>query len=385
MIYIIALLYTFFLVYKYDIKGKKRGLETHYKFLWLLFTGVAGLSYHVGGDSIGYEEVFDTYQGVRSFNYLFKGDMFANSQEPLWILINMIFSSVFGDFMYLKLSIAIFFNSTVFWFIKKHSTRPFFSILLYAVILYLHLNFQVLRESVGISLFLIAFDKICGEKKNYKLYFALCLVAAFTHRFSFITFIIPALLFIKMNVYYYVLIGALLVAGPFINNFVFGSGLYLLNDTITSSLDHFLESDKYQIETLSVFGIIHTFIKIIPLWVLIYFSRQSKLKSLAALYVLLFVLNAVSVGILYRINDFLLIPFVVVASESFANIQKGHQSIMGFPISKGLLNGIILLFLATTISSHINSPNFFEYYPYSSVFTREKVRERENLIINMIR
>ena len=378
MIYAIVLVYLFYLVYKYDICGLRNGKEKNYTILCIIFVCVAGISYHVGGDTIGYEYTFKRYKGML-FSQMYDGDMFANSQEPLWVLINVFFSRTFGDFQFLKFAIALFFNSTIFWFVKKYSKKPFFSILIYASLLFLHLNFQVLRESVAISFFLIAYDKICGEKKNYKLYYLFCFIACFVHRFSFFTLVVPLCALIKPNKVYYALLAALLLAAPFINNLVFSSGLFLLNDTISGSLQHFMESDEYGIASKSIFGIIHTIIKIIPLGLFLNFSGNSKFKSIAAVYLLMYVFNSVSIGILFRINDYLLLPFTVAAADSLSNLQSNYRN----QTIKVLFNIITIVFFLSTLSGHVTAKNWLEYYPYSSVFTKTILMERENLLYYM--
>lgn len=381
MVYILILLYIVFLVFRYDVQNLKEGKNANYQILWGIFVLVAGLSYHVGGDSIGYEITFKNYRFVNSIDDVYDGNLLANSKEPLWVFVNILFSKVFGDFQFLKFAIALFFNTTVFWFIKEHSPKPFFSVLLYAVILGLHLNFQVLRESVAIGLFLIAFDKLCGEKKHYLQYYLIVLVAFMFHRFAFAMLIVPLFFLLKMSWWYYAILGLFLFAGPKVNELMMNSGLFLLDDSLSRSFEHFLESDEYHIENLSVFGILHTIIKIIPLWLLLIFSEDSCFKRVGSAYLLLYVFNAVSVGIFYRINDYLLFPFVVAAAASFIRINSPQKvKTLGIIFPKPLFSIILVLFLLSSIVGHVTDERFFEYYPYSSIITKHTYPERENLL-----
>lgn len=381
MVYILILLYIVFLVFRYDVQNLKEGKNANYQILWGIFVLVAGLSYHVGGDSIGYEITFKNYRFVNSIDDVFDGNLLANSKEPLWVFVNILFSKVFGDFQFLKFAIALFFNTTVFWFIKKHSPKPFFSVLLYAVILGLHLNFQVLRESVAIGLFLIAFDKLCGEKKHYLQYYLIVLVAFLFHRFAFAMLIVPLFFLLKMRWWYYAILGLFLFAGPKVNELIFSSGLFLLDDSVSGSLEHFMESDEYQIVNLSIFGIIHTIIKIIPFWLLLLFSEETIFKKMGSAYLLIYVFNAVSVGIFYRFNDYLLFPFVVAAASSFKNINYTKTAkLLGTRFPKPFFNIIITIFVVATIVGHVTNERFFEYYPYSSIITKQTYPERENLL-----
>lgn len=384
MVYILILLYIVFLVFRYDVQNLKEGKNANYQILWGIFVLVAGLSYHVGGDSIGYEITFKNYRFVNSIDDVYDGNLLANSKEPLWVFVNILFSKVFGDFQFLKFAIALFFNTTVFWFIKKHSPKPFFSILLYAVILGLHLNFQVLRESVAIGVFLIAFDKLCGEKKKYFLYYLLVIVAFLFHRFAFAMLIVPLFFLLRMKWWYYAILGAFLFAGPKVNELMMNSGLFLLDDSLSRSFEHFLESDEYHIENLSIFGILHTILKIIPLWLLLVFSDDSIFKRVGSAYLLLFVFNAVSVGIFYRINDYILFPFVVAAASSLKRINSPQKTVtLGVVFPKPIYSIVVILFLLSTIIGHVTDERSFEYFPYSSVITKQKVQERENLLYYM--
>lgn len=384
MIYILLLLYIFFLVFRYDIQNVKKGRKENYRILWAVFVLVAGLSYHVGGDSIGYEYTFNSYRYVSSLSDVYDGNLLANSKEPLWVLLNILFSKVFGDFQFLKFAIAFFFNTSVFWFVWKHSPKPFFSILLYAVILGLHLNFQVLRESVAIGVFLIAFDKLCGEKKNYFLYYLLVVVAFLFHRFAFAMLIVPLFFLLRMKWWYYAILGIFLFAGPKVNELMFDSGLFLLDDSLGKTFEFYKENEQYHVENLNVFGIINTIMKIIPIWMLLFWGDDSYNKRVGIAYLLLFVFNAVSIGILFRINDYLLFSFVVTASSSLSRMQSHKQSnVLGVVIPKPIYGIVVILFLLSTIIGHVTYERSFEYFPYSSVINKQKVQERENLLYYM--
>lgn len=382
MIYVLLLFYIVILVFRYDIQNTREGRETNFRILWAVFVLIAGLSYHVGGDSIGYEIVFNDYRRVKSFSDMYDGNLLENSKEPFWVLLNIFFSRVFGDFQFLKFAIALFFNSTVFWFIKKHSQRPFFSIMLYAVMMGLHLNFQVLRESVAISFFLIAFDKLLGENRNYLQYYLFVIVAFLFHRFAFAMLVVPLFFLINMKWWYYVVLAAFLFAGPKVNELMINSGLFLLDDSISTSFEKYLSSDEYQIENLSIFGILHTILKIIPYWMFLFFSEDTKFRRIGCAYLLIYVFNAVSVGIFYRINDYLLFPFVVAAASSLQKISTSPMSLrlLGIQLSPMLYHLIVVVFVLVTLSVHVRDERFFEYYPYSSVITKETYKERENLL-----
>ena len=381
MVYILILLYIVILFFRYDIQNLKEGKNINYQILWGVFVLVAGLSYHVGGDSIGYEITFKNYRFVNSIDDVYDGNLLANSKEPLWVFVNILFSKVFGDFQFLKFAIALFFNTTVFWFIKKHSPKPFFSVLLYAVILGLHLNFQVLRESVAIGLFLIAFDKLCGEKKHYLQYYLIVLVAFMFHRFAFAMLIVPLFFLLKMRWWYYAILGIFLLAGPKVNELMFDSGLFLLDDSLGKTFEFYKENEQYHVENLNVFGILNTIMKIIPIWLLLFWGDDSYNKRVGNAYLLLYVFNAVSIGILFRINDYLLFSFVVTASSSLSRIRShGKIKVHGVVFPKPIFTIITVLFLLSTIIGHITYERSFEYFPYSSVITKQKVQERENLL-----
>jgi len=384
MVYILILIYIFFLVIRYDVRNFNEGKNTNYHILWGVFVLVAGLSYHVGGDSIGYEISFNNYRFVHSLDDVYDGDLLANSKEPLWVLVNILFFKVFGDFQFLKFAIALFFNTTVFWFVKKHSSKPFFSILLYAVILGLHLNFQVLRESVAIGFFLIAFDNLCGEKKKYFRYYLLIIIAFLFHRFAFVLVIVPLFNIIRMNWGFYAILAFFLFAGPVVNTLMVESGLFLLNDSLARSFEGFMNSDEYGAESLTIFGIAATLLKLIPLWVLIFYCKDCFIRRTSCAYFLVYVLNIVSIGIFYRFNDFFLFPFVVTAAESFKNINRPSKIKTEMArYSRPALNIIIVLYLVFTIVGNITYKRSFEYFPYSSVITKHVVQERENLLYYM--
>lgn len=69
MLYLIILIYTIFLVYKYDYRGSKTGIKKHYNILLLLSIFIGGLSYRLGIDTVRYEESFNFLNLNMRYNY----------------------------------------------------------------------------------------------------------------------------------------------------------------------------------------------------------------------------------------------------------------------------------------------------------------------------
>jgi hypothetical protein len=155
----------------------------YYSSLFVLIA-LAGLRYKVGGDSFAYLLDFEKIPFL-DFNYNFS----KTTYEPLWSLLLSFCKSVVNNFVFFQIVHAIFINSVVFWFIKKYTPYRFTAILFYYISLYLYFNTEILRESLAICCFLLAYPYFTKEK--WIKYYLLAIVAIGFHYSALILLIAP--------------------------------------------------------------------------------------------------------------------------------------------------------------------------------------------------
>ena len=367
-----------YLVRTYDANGKPVN-KKHYYFLLVVFILLSGLSYRLGVDIVRYQEYFENgYYSKLEFNSLFEVST-EWGQEPLWVLVNWFFYHFTGEFWIMKLAIATFVNIVIFSFIKKHSSAPYTSILLYFVFgAYFQLNFQVLRESITISLFLIALGKLTGSSKGLIKYYLIIIPAIFFHRFAILALLFPLLSFIKISRIFYIILGLLLISIPFLSTILDNVlDLRLLNMLFGVSVRNYQESEMYGMLTMNIFGYIRLFVLyILPMVFLLKYSKKDYILSLALLYVVILILRSSSFVILYRLNNYFVFPLIIALADSFSKIiyKKKYGSTLNTYVLSCFC-AIVLLF--SYVYRTVSSEEFVMYYPYSSILTMEQDKERE--------
>ena len=356
----------------------------------MFFSLMAGLSYRLGVDSIRYEIYFYNSYNVGGVENLSIGELGVSGEEPLWALFNRICFLLFGEFQMMKFILAVFVNGIVFWFLRKHSPALFTSILLYFLLMFADLNYEVLRESLAISFFLIAFDKLDGSKKGLIKYFLFLIPALFCHRFAFICLVFPLFLRVNYNRNFFLFLLAVLFVIPFISSLLNSFTEYnLLNEILNDRLERLALSDKYGFHQMNIFGYMELFVlTLIPLLILLRYYQDGRFMSFALVYILIILMRAGALTILYRVNDYLFFPTIIGLSGAIKNAVYLHDYSRQ-PINL-FKNGMIattcaIMFIGGQVKDFIKSDDFVMYYPYASVITKEVNEERESYFSYLIK
>lgn len=373
-------------VYRYD-SGRHAFSNKYYYFLLFLIFLISGLSYRLGVDVIRYENMFDSnYSGAFKFKDLFDNSG-IESAEPFWVVLNWFVHSAFGEFWVLKLIIAIWVNSVIFWFIKRNTSAPFMALLTYCLLQFFEINFQVLRESLSISFFLIALDQYF--RRGLKWYYLWIIPAFFFHRFAFILLLFPLLFNIKFDKRVVYLLLFVLVVAPFTASLM-GSivNLNMFNVIIGERIDSLMDNETYGLRSRNIFGIIEVFaLFLIPVLLLLKNQKNSTFLSLSIAYVLTILLKMSAFTILYRLNNYLVFPFAVSISIALQNSLYKHdftEQTVSMMRNKSLVLLCVVIFYGNSIKKITSSEDFVMYYPYSSILTKDMNMNRENYYNDLI-
>lgn len=374
MIYILVLLYTLFLYVHFNVNGHKRGESFHYYLLLVIVCCIAGFSYRLGMDTIGYMENFERIDNLkyvvahlREYRY-----------EPAFVLLLAICKSVWNDFTLVQIIIAVFVNSVIFWFVRKHAKFYFLVIFFYFIFGYWNINFEIKRESIAVCFFLIGFNRIIKEGKisrnDYLYYYIFCTFSALFHHFGILTFLFPFVTKIRLNRAYTLVLIVLFVMS-FLGSIVFKDLLSALNTLmalyLSDGLSDYLSSGRYgEGGVFTINGLITGIA--IPFYI-IYCVRNivnPKVLSMTLLYFLISGLAA-NVFIFYRIQNYLFL-FLMIIYGQFAERCCTHNN------RNAIVNSFVLLFVAfLLIYGKCHKPQYIRYSPYSSIFTKEINEERE--------
>jgi hypothetical protein len=195
MIYILIFLFLLLSSLIFDFRKVKIKDDGFYN-LWLLILILfSGLRWKVGGDNITYHYGFESTPPLEGLaKYVARS---SYTWEPLFTLSLSLVKTFTKEFWVFQIIHAIFINTVIFRFIKKNCEYKYFALLLYFFVYFVYFNMEILRESIAVAIFLIMYPLL--EKKNFKKYYLLNLIAILFHYSSIILLVFPLLHKIKFN------------------------------------------------------------------------------------------------------------------------------------------------------------------------------------------
>lgn len=374
MIYLIVIFYVLTLAIKYDREEMPQRYfkrkRTHQVILYLTLSLIAGLSYRLGLDCIRYEMKFQIIDPINNFSTL---QLLINSYdlEPLWTVLNSIVKFFSDDFYVLHMVVAVFVNGVIFWFINKYTKYFFTTILLYCLIQYCNYNFEILRESISMSFFLLAIDNIIAEKNNYLRYYLFALPAVFVHAFGVVVLLFPVFKIINVQKH--------LTEAVIFTLFLTPVLFFLMNKIVTSNFLTEEMSSKMEAgylgysSSFNIFGIIISAATIVAPSLFMVYKTKGKvddgLRSFAFLYPLI-IITTYGYYMMYRMGNYMFVPFVLCVSQYIHNafLKKDARAILLF-----------MLFFLFTTRTNFKESIYRRYIPYSSIIDEQIDSRREQI------
>lgn len=379
MLYIIILIYILTLVFIYDINNNKNGKNFNFLFLLIIFICTAGFSYRLGIDSTRYEIMFDNIPSLNessiSIRFLILN---YDNYDPLWLLLNSACKTICNEFWLVKLLTAIFVNSTIFWFCRKHSPAPFLTICFYYIFQFWNFNYEILRESISVSFFLLALHNIICGRNNLIRYYIIVIPSIFFHSFGVITLFFPLIKYLKFdrNLKKYILIIAILTP------FLFAISGYLMQfdmwgDNLSRKMEdkYLAGNNNYGSGVLNAFGILQEILTICCSFYIIIKSKVTNdILQYGYSYCFIMIMT-IGFAILYRLNNYFFLSFCICFSYYILNTLKYTRY-----KSKNILLAFILITLL--LEPKLSYNVYRRYTPYSSIFTKEVNIQREKIYNN---
>lgn len=339
MTYIYIILSAFVVLsYVYDYRGVRQMRFFWMVIMWLVLVGIAGLRYRLGVDSVAYEYEYPDLPDLSQLEY-FKFDQ--TRYQPLYIVFTAICKSISADFVLFQLAHALVVNTVFFWFFNKFTKHSFTALTLYFLILYFPLNMEVMRESLAVSMFLLAWPMF--KQGKWLWYYAFCLVALGFHLSAIITFIFPLFWFPWLRQFFIlgkrtVLILVILFAGgiAIASQFFDMLGLLSESDAFADRVQNYKDS-KLGGMALNINGMLGYFFRygLYPLMALYFLKKSNKGRvhnkteklemakeeymTMWNIYITCF---ALLITIFHRYNNYLApFTFLMIADWAFSNIS----------------------------------------------------------------
>jgi len=154
--------------------------------MWIIAVCVAAFRYRLGVDSVMYEH---EYPEMPTLSQLWDYRFEESRYQVLYIVFTAISRSISSDFFCFQIFHALYVNTIIFWFYNKYTKHTFTALSLYFLMLYIPFNMEVLRESLAVTTFLLAWPMF--KQGKWIWYYAICFVAIGFHISAILTFILP--------------------------------------------------------------------------------------------------------------------------------------------------------------------------------------------------
>lgn len=373
-------------IVNFDFKSNNDRNDSFFKFIFILMTLMSGLAFRMGSDSFGYEIDFYTeYTG--SIKSIFQSSSsFLSYRQIGWELLSAIVYKVFHSFVVFKLIQACFLHYALFKLIKEHTKYRYIALLLYFLLLFPHINFNVLRESFAIAFFFLSIPFL--EKAKWVKYYALIFCAVMFHTGALMLLFVPLASLINLSSTKKVIIASILLFAFVIivapNDFVRRlEGLLMLaeNEHIEDQLNFYVERSEAQGITNIGKTLLFYVINILPL---LYLSSKNDtsnkaLLGVAFLFVILNLFRAF-IPIMYRFCDYFQSVWFICVAFFIVDCVKSK-----FWKQKTVMACLLILLYVYPVRSYFSinerygAPSIVQYYPYYSVIHKGYSQERERL------
>ncbi len=316
--------------------------------LFVLFFGFRGF---ILTDWMTYYTYFNDLEWYQVL-YFFDESKFG--YEPGFAIFCMLCKSVFPDYFFMQVMVTFINAFALYQFFKRYTNNIPLGIMLFVVFEGIFIATNLIRNSVAISLFLMALPYL-EERKPIK-YFALCLLATSFHLSALIYFPLYFFLHIRLNKWVYLAI------------FIAANIAFISHVSIVVTLLSMLGLDESMAEKVRVYTEVHTTSKKIlsigylerlmtGILIFLYYDKLKAVHPNSSIFI-----NAV---LAFLCVFFLFSEFEVIAQRIYSLFAFGYWVIWGYFIrcfyyenNKKLFALFILLYSVLRLAGYCKSPAF---------------------------
>lgn len=379
LIYIAIFLYLITITYIYDYRNDRRYLKLNYVISCIILIAVAGLRYRIGYDTNNY---MDSFESAIPLSEIIDGRQFKG--DPLWMYINGLAKEIYNDFFVVQIIQAIIVNGAVFWFIRRHSPKPFLAVLLYFLLLWWNLCFEAMREAIAVAFFLFALDGLLLNK-GFITYYLRVWPALLAHSFGFVTLIFPFIKFLKVKRYAIIYLIGIVILSYFVKDYLNNLSVVfeMTSDMASDKATKYLESDTYGESNLSISGIISMFVGGILPCIPIIVSLKNKtilgktnLIPFVFIYICIVILR-IQIPIFFRFLNYFELLVIVAFTQALYLERKKIKAQLAY-ITMGLMV-LVRMYSLTAYDVGTKVRAYHRYVPYNSIFQRNYNKESETI------
>lgn len=353
----------------YNLKCSKERIYNLIVFLLIIFSA---FRFRIGLDSMRYE---DSYADIPTIFNLKFSDILSIPYEPLWIIFCSVLRGISTDFFLLQLTHALIINSVFCSFIYKNTTMPFVALLVYVVAMYFQFNFESIRESLSIAVFLLFWKK--SDKRKFWLYIG-CLICILIHYGAIILLLFPCVKNVKLKqTSLYMGIALVLALGVLMYGLLLQMNFSAVSPLIQYKFSIYIDREN----SFTLYSIIGCFI--IPFTAMLLGCTLMKKQYFYSKYSLLYFLLLLSsffIPITLRFANYFLIFYVVFLANLLSIIIEKHVN----TLSRSVFSGIVIMFFLFPHTSwyfikvtNTSYRNYDRYFPYTNIISKEILNHRE--------
>ena len=333
---------------------------------------LAGLKYRVGSDALLYQDIYEQYPTLSQLN---KNYVFSARWGALFVVWYSFCHTIFHDFIFYQFIHAIILLVAVYRLIRHYSETMMPAILMFSVVMYLFMTFDLYREGLAAALFMFGIPYL--EKKNYIVYFALCFASFNIHTSSFLIFLVP--LIDKVNLLKW---NWRLFAVCFALAFILPSIIIPVVNMIPVDAVRALAL-KYLLKGIEVEGM--TVTRAIFSIAMYYFAIHKNLRyvtgknklvlNLAFLSLLIETLQK-AVPFIFRLNSYFSIFLIIALALTIERMVLASRQNMAKKYAMAFM--IMLIYCGPKLLDYAYSEGTYNaYFPYVSIFDPHIISKRE--------
>lgn len=369
VVYLLVILLCLVCTYVYDVKKCRTSYDIAFWGICVVLIFIAGFRYQIGADTINY---MDDFRYVKEVSKLSAQDFSDTRFMPGWIIFASVCKSISLQFIGLQFIHAIILNVSIFLFIKNFSQYRFATIMMYALLAYINLNTEILRESLAMSIFLFAI--VAFFRNKWLEYFLFCFFVSMIHVSGFITFLFPIGKLLKINTGKNIIVISLLlfaVSGGIWTFFQTQIIDFFIIGAIQDGAEAYLNSEHtYNINGIIVNLTTRCIMPLVAIFYALKFNNKSyNLIPLAYIYVIIGFFIMFNSVIFLRFQTYVTIPFIILLSDTLISLIKQHK----IAIVSILFGGIIAPYYYTYFKPEANVDNinikdyvYQRYVPYQT-------------------
>lgn len=351
MTYITIIIIGIILSLSFDGK-EKNNKNTYVNLYIIIFVVISAISDNLGADAYTYRARFDLYIGDFSKENIVSW-VLLYGYMPLWTIINETAVALGCTYSFVQTIIAISINSVVGYFVKNNTNYPFITLVIYFLVSYFYMNFEVQREALAIA---IGFVGLINYLNGHRIIYWICIfIATLFHISAICLFVFPIIPKFKLSWL------RLFLA------FCISLFIYIISDYFVKLIPSFGAgslSDKvegYASATVTIFGfLLHTirrlFVPFVSYLIMrkIYPQKYEYIDRFIPFYLCFSILSCAIPGT-FRLINYMMPVSILIMSDLI--VALAHRTIKGVKV-------LLAIFVFLLYTNH-NISHMFTYYPMS--------------------